>query len=263
MAATKPWYETLFQRDYYDYFYIGGPRGLFPEDAMARNADNQVDFIEQALGLPPGARVLDLCCGWGRHAVRLAQRGYRVTGLDLSAHHLRLAKAAAKRMGVEVEWVRADMREIPRRRFDAVLNMFTSWGYFDTEAEDQRVLDGVASALKPGGRFLIDTLNHDYLMRVFCQSDWARRRDGGFALERRRYDALTSRVDNEWVYVTPEGKRRRRTFSHRVYTAREVALMLERAGLTVQRAWGNFDGSELTMESPRAILLAQRSAPVR
>ncbi|MGB2695267.1 MAG: class I SAM-dependent methyltransferase [Dehalococcoidia bacterium] len=258
MAARKPWYQTLFEREYYDYFYIGGPRGLMSEEVRDRLTDAQVEFVVGALELPEGARVLDLCCGWGRHSVRLAQRGYRVTGLELSVHHLRLAKAAAKRARVDVEWLQADMREIPRRRFDAVINMFTSWGYFDTEAEDQRVLDGVARALKPGGRFLIDTLNHDYLMRVFRQTDWDRRRDGGFALQRRRYTPLTSRIENDWYYFAADGKRRHQSFSHRVYTARELAIMLEQAGLNVQRAWGNFDGSELTMESPRAILLAEK-----
>ncbi len=258
MAKRKPWYQSLFERDYYDYFYVGGPRGRFPEEALARSTDTQVEFVVGALELPDGGRVLDLCCGWGRHSVRLAQRGYRVTGVELSAYHLRLAKAAAREAGVAVEWLQRDMREIPRRRFDAVINMFTSFGYFENEAEDQRVLDGVARSLKPGGRFLIDTLNHDYLMRVFRESDWSKRRDGGFALERRRYTPLTSRIENDWHYFTPDGKRRRQSFSHRVYTARELVMMLAQAGLTVQHAWGNFDGSELTMESPRAILLAEK-----
>ncbi|MBI4570453.1 MAG: class I SAM-dependent methyltransferase, partial [Chloroflexi bacterium] len=85
MATRKPWYETLFVRDYYDYFVPGGPLGLLTDERRAALDDAQVDFVAQALELPEGARVLDLCCGWGRHSVRLAQRGYRVTGLDLSA----------------------------------------------------------------------------------------------------------------------------------------------------------------------------------
>src|SRR3972149_3624699 len=139
-AQGKPWYRTFFERDYYDYFYVGGPRGIFTQEQETQRNEQQEDFIVQALELPEGARILDLGCGWGRHAVRLAQRGYRVTGLDLSAYHLRLARAAARRAGVEVEWVRADMRDVPgRARYDAVINMFTSFGYFDSEADDQRV----------------------------------------------------------------------------------------------------------------------------
>lgn len=260
MARRKPWYETLFERDYYDYFYVGGPRGIFTDEERARQTDAQVEFIAQALELPAGARVLDLCCGWGRHSVRLAQRGYRVTGLDLSSYHLRLAKAAARTAGVQAEWLRGDMREIPRgRRFDAVINMFTSFGYFETEEEDQRVLDGVARALKPGGRFFIDTMNHDWLMRVFRDSDWSERADGGFALERRRYDIHTGRIDVDWIYVTPDGKRHKQFHSLRLYTYMEFAALLSSADLRVVRTWGNFDGSELSMHSPRMIVLAEKS----
>jgi len=258
MARRKPWYETLFRRDYYDYFFVGGPRGIFPPEQYAKLTDAQVDFVVRVLELADGARVLDLCCGHGRHAVRLAQRGYRVTGLDISAYHLRLAASAAREAGVEAAWVHGDMREIPRAagRFDAVINMFTAFGYFDDEEENQRVLDGVARSLRKGGRFLIDTLNHDYLMRVFRERDWQSRPDGSLTLERRRYDVRTGRIANEWTYVAADGKRRQHRFSHRVYTYLELVEMLSKAGLGVVRSWGNFDGSELTMESPRMIVLA-------
>ena len=136
--------------------------------------------------------------------------------------------------------------------------MFTAFGYFDDEAENQRVLDGVARSLRKGGRFLIDTLNHDYLMRVFRESDWQQRPDGSITLERRRYDVETGRIANEWVRIAPHGERRRHRFSHRVYTYLELAEMLSKAGLRPVRSWGNFDGSKLTMESPRLIVLAER-----
>jgi cyclopropane fatty-acyl-phospholipid synthase-like methyltransferase len=256
MATRRPWYDTLFRRDYFDLFYVGG---VFTPEQIEQQAERQVEFVVNALELAEGARVLDLCCGWGRHSVRLAQHGFRVTGLDLSAYHLRLAQAAARKAGVEVEWVRADMRDVPRgRRFDAVINMFTSFGYFETEAEDQKVLDGVARALRPGGRFFIDTINHDGLMRVFRETDWQQRTDGSITTERRRYDVRTGRMNNEWTHIAADGKRRRHSFSHRLYTFTELAAMLSKAGLRVVSAWGNFDGSELTMSSPRIIALAER-----
>ena len=126
MARRKPWYKALFERDYYDYFYVDGPREADTPDQRARQAEQQVEFIVQALDLPQGARVLDLCCGWGRHVVPLAQQGMRVTGLDLSAYHLKLAKAAAREAGVEIDLFRGDMREIPREagRFDAIEPFF-------------------------------------------------------------------------------------------------------------------------------------------
>ena len=259
MARRKPWYKALFERDYYDYFYQGGPRSPRSHEDVGRQADQQVEFIVQALELPEAARVLDLCCGWGRHAVRLAQRGYRVAGLDLSAYHLRLAKAAARRAGVEVEWLHRDMREIPGRagRFDAIINCFTSFGYFEDEAEDQRVLDGIGRALRPDGRFLIDTMNHDWLMRVFRASEW-HEGPGGIMLERRSYHIHTGRIDVDWLFITPEGERRQQFHSLRLYTFTELAAMLSRAGLTVRRTWGGMDSRELSMESPRMIVLAEK-----
>ncbi len=259
MATRKPWYETLFVRDYYDYFYVGGPRGIFSDEDRARQAEAQVDFIDRALELPKGARVLDLCCGHGRHAVRLALRGYRVTGLDLSAYHIRLAKAAARATGVQVEWLRADMRDVPgRNRFDAVINCFTAFGYFDEQSEDQRVLDGVARTLRPGGRFFIDTINHDGLMARFRESDANERPDGALSMELRRYDVLTGRTNVDWIYVDPDGKRRKAFHSLRLYTFTEFAAMLAKAELRVVRTWGNFDGSELSMHSPRMMVLAEK-----
>ncbi len=259
MPRRTPWYKSLFERDYYDYFYVGGPRGIFSEEERQRQSEAQTEFIAEALELPERGRVLDLCCGHGRHSVPLAQRGYRVTGLDLSAYHLRLAKAAAGRAGVEVEWLHRDMREIPgRRRFDAVINCFTSFGYFESEEDDQRVLDGVARSLRPGGRFFIDTINHDWLMRVFRETNWLERPEGGFALERRCYDIHNGRIENEWVYVTADGELRRQSFSHRVYTYTELVRMLARAGLAVRQSWGNFDGIDFSMQSPRMIVLAEK-----
>lgn len=259
MASKKPWYETLFERDWHDLFWEFGPSGRFAQLADDQS-DQQAEFLANALELPEGARVLDLCCGAGRHAVRLAQRGYRVTGLDLSAHHLRLAKAAARSAGVEAEWLRSDMREIPgRNRYDAVINMFTAFGYFETEEEDQRVLHAIVRALRPGGRFFLDTMNHDYLMRVFQESDWHEQPGGGLMFEQRRYDVHTGRTNVDWYHIAPDGKRRHRYHSLRLYTYTELAAMLARAGLTVRRTWGEFDGREMSMYSRRMMVLAEKA----
>ncbi len=258
--ARKPWYKALFKRDYHDTFYEASarPHGT-PEEEAQRN-DAQVDFILQAFDIPEGARVLDLCCGWGRLSILLAQRGFRVTGLDLSKYHIRLAKQAAKRAGVDADFVNADMRKIPgRARFHAVFNCFTSFGYLETEAEDQRVLDGVRRVLKPGGRFFIDTMNHDNLMRVFRESEFRELPGGAYMMQRRNYDVRTGRINVDWIHVTPQGERRIQSHSLRLYSFTELERMLAKAGLTVRETWGGFDGSDFTMYSPRMVVLAQRA----
>ena len=258
--ARKPWYKALFERDYHDYFYPGGPRPARTPEEEAQRAEAQVDFIAQTLDLPEGARVLDLCCGWGRHSIPLAERGFRVTGLDLSKYHIRLAKQAARRANVDIDWVNADMREIPgRARFDAVMNCFTSFGYLETEAEDQRVLDGIRRALKPGGRLFIDMMNHDFLMRVFRESEFRELSDGAFMMERRDYDIQTGRMNVDWFYDPKDGERIHGFHSVRLYTFTELAAMLSNAGLTVRETWGGLDGREYNMESPRMDVLAEKA----
>src|SRR5204863_7350641 len=112
----------------------------------------QVEFIVEKLGLGEGSRVLDLACGRGRISIGLAQHGCRVTGLDLSPRSLELARSDAEAAGVEIEFVRRDMRDLDAEgEFDAVVNVFTSFGYFPAQEEDERVLAAVARALVPGG----------------------------------------------------------------------------------------------------------------
>lgn len=257
--ARKPWYKTLFERNYHDYFYPAGPRPHTAE-AETKRAEAQVDFITNALALSEGVHVLDLCCGWGRLSIPLAQRGYRVTGLDLSKYHIRLAKQAAKQAGVDIKWVNADMCKVPgRARFDAVFNCFTSFGYLETEAEDQRVLDGVRRVLKRGGRFFIETMNHDNLMRVFRESEFRELPGGAFMMERRQYDIQKGRTNVDWFYQPKNGKRIHGFHSLRLYTFTELAAMLANAGLTVRDTWGGFDGSDFAMRSQRMVVLAERT----
>ena len=257
MAKRKPWYKTLFEREYYDLYFGTGAGGT--EEEQSQRADEQVEFIVSGLDPPEGGRLLDLCCGHGRHTVPLAQRGYSMTGLDLSAYHLRLAKAAARKADVEVEWLHRDMRDIPRRRkFDGVLNVFTAFGYFEEQAEDQKVLDGIARALKPGGRFFIDTMNHDSLMSRFTESDWSELPDGSLRLERRAYDIHTGRSNVDWIFISKDGKRRQQTHSVRLYTYTELEAMLSRAGLTVRDTWGDYNGRDFSMRSPRMVVLAEK-----
>src|SRR5436309_6714365 len=123
--SEAPWYQTFFGEDY---LRIYGPF-LSPE-----RTEQEVEGIVKLLTLPPGSRILDLCCGHGRHAIPLAQRGYQVTGQDLSDYFLQRAREAAAVQGVQVQWVHHDMRGIPfENEFDAVINIFTAFGYLESE----------------------------------------------------------------------------------------------------------------------------------
>jgi SAM-dependent methyltransferase len=259
MTSGRPWYVDLFERDYYDLLAPGGPGSQVDPDSYQRQTASEVEFIATVLDLPAGAPVLDLCCGWGRHAIPLAGRGLAVSGLDFSAYHLELARKAAAEAGVEVDWVESDMRTIPRpdASLRAVISIFTSFGYLD-DTDNQRVLDEVARVLAPGGRFLLDVINRDWMMDAFRETDWTEDAEGNVVLERRSWDATHGRVNVDWTHIDTAGRRRRHHHDERIYTLQELELLLALAGLPVRAAFGGFDGRPLARDSRRLIVLAEK-----
>jgi SAM-dependent methyltransferase len=145
------------------------------------------DQVEKILSLTEfgGRNVLDLCCGPGRHAILLAKRGFNVTGVDRTRFLLEKAKARAEQEGVQVEWVEQDMRDFVRpQAFDVVLNLFTSFGYFNDKSEDLRVLRNINESLRDGGVFLIDVIGKEYLARVLQPTTSQKAPDGSLLVER-------------------------------------------------------------------------------
>ena len=248
---TQPWYESFFGQDYLD---------VYKYQFTDARAATETRFAAQALVLRPGERVLDLCSGQGRHAVVLAAMGLDVVALDLAEAYLRLAEAAAKEHGVTIETVHADMREIPfESHFDAIVNMFSSFGYLESEDEDAKVLASIHRALKPGGRVLLDLLNRDWVVANYIQNDWHRDDDGTLYLEHREFDLPTSRNHVTFTAITPEGQVREIGGHHiRLYTLREVCGMLEAAGLAYDGVHGGFEGETYGIDTRRMIIIAHR-----
>jgi SAM-dependent methyltransferase len=151
------------------------------------------------------------------------------------------------------------MRELPwpDASFAAVLNLWTAFGYFETQAEDERVLAEIARVLEPGGVFVLDTVNQPALLRGFRPQAWDEI-DGTVVLQQHSYDAITGRAGATWTFVR-EGGRRELTFDHRLYTTPEYVDMLRRAGLDAIGFYGAPDGSELTWDSWRQVLVARRT----
>jgi SAM-dependent methyltransferase len=246
---VPPWYETLFGPD-----YLRAWAPLTPPE----HTEAEVDGIARLLDLSAGSRILDLCCGYGRHAIPLAQRGYQVTGYDLSEPLLDKARADASAESVEVRWVRGDMRALPfEAEFDAVVNLFTAFGYFEDEAEDLQVLQGVRRALKPGGRLLLDTINREKVIRHFQPYGVTRHADGLITLDERELDLLNSRCNVRLTLLFPDGTRREHAHSTRLYSLTEMARLLHAAGLDPEAHYGSLSGAPYTLDS-RLVVLASR-----
>lgn len=246
------WYARFFGGDYLRAYapYIGPER-------TAR----EVDGIVTLLAVAPGGAILDLCCGQGRHAVALAERGYRVTGLDLSETLLDRARADAEARGVSVRWVRSDMRDIPfEREFDAVVNLFSSFGYLASEQEDRRVLHQVHKALVSGGRFLLELAHRDDLARRYAAPtvEVDQHPDGVRVVWESRFDPGSSRYETRGTVHFPDGRTARTYHSYHAYAPDDLARMLEDAGLRVCTFHGGLDGRALAADSRRLVILSER-----
>jgi cyclopropane fatty-acyl-phospholipid synthase-like methyltransferase len=132
----------------------------------------EVEAVVRLLGLRHGQAVLDVYCGYGRHALELARRGFRARGIDLALRQIEEAQRRAKAAGLGVRFVLGDVREMDfRAEFDACLNLFTSLGFFETEAENQAMLDRIGQATVPGGLFLLETWNREKMIREFAERE--------------------------------------------------------------------------------------------
>lgn len=243
------WYEKSFGEDYL----------LVYKHRDVQGAVHEVEQMVSWLALSEGAEVLDLCCGMGRHSLALAEAGYRVTGVDLSGVLLREARKYDKKN--QVGWIASDMRHIPvdNERFDAVLNLFTSFGYFTKDEEHIKVLEEICRVLKPGGKFIIDFLNPAYVERHLVPESV--RESEGQRIEERRV------IENGYVkkeiaiMALNAGEPRHYQERVKLYTRDEFKMMIEEAGLRIDQIHGSYDEETYTPESsPRMIFVGRRPA---
>jgi ubiquinone/menaquinone biosynthesis C-methylase UbiE len=211
---------------------------------------------------PPGGALLDVACGFGRHAVPLAAEGFRVTGVDRSATLLdearRRAADVAEQDADRLAFVAADYRELPFEdgAFDAAINLYTSIGFLGDE-EDTKVLAEVARVLRPGGRLVVETMHRDLMIRIFQERGWRLLGAGRLLLEQRAFDPVTGVVQETQTLVDSDGARESQTFATRVYTATELVSMLHAAGFEKVMAYGDLDGAPFDVGT-RLALVARR-----
>ncbi len=260
--SQKEWWQTVFDDKYLK---------TYVDTVTPQVTRQQVGFIHKNLGLKKGAKILDLACGHGRISIELAKLGYKVTSLDYSKHFIEIAKADAKKQGIKVDFIRKDMRKLNFvKKFDAVLNIFTSFGYFKDERDDTKVIQKVSRALKPGGKFLMDTNNMVRTLTLMAKNGEVRK-DGRLYGPTRKGKlsnglAITTRdVANaatlRWSMTRTwkeNGKKISYSTEVRLYSLPELAHLLEENGLKVRKIWGNFDGSRFSFASRRLIILAER-----
>jgi len=243
MAEAAPdWWRTGF-----------GPSYLALYDGyLAERTKVEIDQLEALLRLQPPMRILDLPCGQGRHAIELSRRGYDVTGVDLSPYLLGVARERARASGVRVRWRSGDMREpVAGETFDVVLNLFTSFGYFEEEADDQLVLSAAARMLKPAGRFVLEVINGERTMARFQEREWFTVGQAA-VIEQRTLDRSTRRMVVERTVSTP-AETEVNVHAVRLYGGDELEGMLRAAGFGRVDLYGDWNGEPFTRESRRVL----------
>ncbi len=252
MEKQKKWWEEgeFFGEDYLQ---------LYEPKLTKERTLKEVEGLGWMLELKKGDKILDLCCGHGRHAIELAKRGYNVTGLDINRLFLERANKEASRQKVNVDFIQGDMREIPFiEQFDAVINMFTSFGYFEKKIDNLLVLKEISGALKAGGKFLIQVMSKDWLIRNFRERDWREGKNGLLCLEEREFDFETGRNNAREILIYPDGARKEKHLSLRVYDLSGFKGMLDGTGLNIQRVYGNFDRGNHNWDSRDMIIVAKK-----
>jgi SAM-dependent methyltransferase len=249
MPVDENWFaDEAFWSELYEYTF---------SEWVFEAVEEGANHILELTGVT-GGDVLDLCCGPGRYSVELARRGFRVTGVDLSPFLLEKARARGREAGVEVEWVRSDMREFERpAAFDLALNVYTSFGYFLDDGDNRRVLEHVCRSLRPGGALFIEMMGKEVLARVFQDTGSRELDDGSVLFERRKVVDSWRRCRNEWTLIK-NGKITRFQFEHWLYSAREFEELLRSAGFTQVQLYGTYGGDEYGTAAKRLIAVARR-----
>ncbi|MCE5256838.1 MAG: class I SAM-dependent methyltransferase [Spirochaetaceae bacterium] len=229
---------------------------MFDEGAWAE-VPEVIDGIVRLTGIKSGAKVLDLCCGVGRHSLDMALRGYEVTGIDITKSYLDAAKETANAMSVKADFIRADAREFSRPgHFDLCMNLFTSFGYFSTKEMDIEMLSLCAHNLAPGGCLILETIGKEIAVRDFVECE---------EFTRAGWDVTTEyRVVGPW-----EGMKNRwilrdgtqcvdYSFILRLYAGTEMIQALKLAGFSEVSILGGFDGRPYDNHARSLVALARK-----
>lgn len=249
------WWENLYD-------------DLLAEVLLARGSPQEtertVEFLVEKLGLVPGMRVLDQCCGIGSLSIPLARRGYEVLGVDQCAPYIERGLRDAEAARVKVALHAGDALEfVPESPVDGVFNWWTSFGYHPEDEVNARMLRRAHDALRPRGFFLLDFMNVPGVLRGL-QKDVVLRRNtpqGEVVLHRESSVQLAKgTLEKRWTYFLPDGRRKSWPSSVRLYMPHEVARLLSSVGFIDIEMYGDDRGAPLLLDSPRLILRARRPA---
>lgn len=259
----KPWFDD--DGGFFGRYYIEGDNSiegyLLNPMTLEERTQREIDGVVKLLDLQPGDRVLDCPCGYGRHSRELATRGFEVVGCDINHEMLEPALNSTRKLS-NVHFVRQNMVQLRfAEEFDAVVNLFFSFGFFDSDEENNQVLRNFYRALKPGGRFMMHTdINVPRIVNGTYKLQETRRLKSGRQLEiSETCDMQNKRLEGRWCLLSPDGTRQElRPYTAAIYTLEDFEAMCQRAGFKNIRGYGDWMGTPLTPESEDMIIVAEK-----
>ena len=254
MAATRRRENKMWHRD--DHFWETFYPILFNEERWS-DAPEEIKKATVLLNIAPPAKILDLCCGPGRHSIELARRGFSVTAVDRTALYLRRAKEKADAEGLTIEFVQEDMRRFCRpTSYDAIINLWSSFGYFEDPEDDRKVLLNTYCSLKEDGKLLLDLMGKEVLARIFRERDWHEEKDV-IIMKERRVSKDWSWIEKRWILLKGQ-KREEFEVNYRLYSATELSALLKLSGFKAVDAYGGFEGTPYDRKAERLVIVAQK-----
>lgn len=221
----------------------------------------EVDGVIRLLSLKPKSKILDIPCGYGRHSIELAKKGFIVTGSDLNSEHLSIAKKEARKNSVKIQFVKENMLDISHdSEFDVVINMFLSFGFFKDDEDNFKVLQNFFKALKLNGQFLMHTdINIPRIEAEKYKHDETRIPSNGGVLKiKDKYNPVTKRINGSWILKDKSGKESKREYSVRVYSKDEFITLCKKAGFRFCKAYSNWNKKPYSKNSEDMIIVATK-----
>jgi len=241
------WYHEWFNEEEYLLLY---------QHRDEEEANLLINLIEKEINLKLKSKVLDLCCGNGRHSILLSKRGYSVTGVDLSDNLLNIARKNAEINNLDIKFIQSDMKEINfNNEFDLTLNLFTSFGYFSTDEENENVIKNIYRALKNKSYLVIDFLNKEYLLKNI-EPETVSNINNSTIIQKRKI--VNNKVIKEIII---EKNNNKKYFREEVilYSLNDFEIFFKRNNIILKKVFGDYYGSEFNSHSPRLILFGLKS----
>lgn len=230
--------NNVWHKDMYDTYYADS---TLNSKTLRDKAKLETDFILSKTNIKTNSRILDVPCGTGRHSYGLAKRGFRVTGIDISDACLKIARTEWNHKNTE--YLYGNMNDLSAfKRYDLTLNLFSSFGYFATDKQNQQVLKQLYNSLLPNGQLVLNAINRNWLLTIYSSNDWHEHK-GNYILNRRSYDEKTH-YNEAWMTVINRKTLAENSYFHRcrLYSKNEMVTMLKKTGFKKVIVYGDYEG---------------------